>query len=156
MSNLIQSCTSGSKTVSVLNGKVTPSGSYTNVNEWLKEWGAKALECPEEDLDTYFDNIGRYIIQNYRVSTDKNTKSNIFATGVHIIADKVTNLQTRTELKPIFWKTFSDENEKHGEMGKVMTENDHVFRTLRYKFLSELLCLAMVEGNDHLILSPSP
>ena len=47
----------------------------------------------------------------------KNTKSNIFTTGVHIIADMVTNLQTRTELKPIFWKTFSDENEKHGEMG---------------------------------------
>ena len=29
-----------------------------------------------------------------------------------------------------------------------MTENDHVFRTLRYKFLSELLCLAMAEGNE--------
>ena len=32
LTNLIQSCTSGSKTVSVLNGKVTPAGSYTTVN----------------------------------------------------------------------------------------------------------------------------
>ena len=127
---------------------MTPAGSHTTVNEWLKERGAKASECPEGDLDTYFGNIGRYIIRNYRVSTDKNTKSDIFTTGVHIVADKATNLQTRTELKLIFWKIFSDENEKDGEMGKVMTENDHVFRTLQYKFLSELLCLAMAVGNE--------
>ena len=114
----------------------------------VKGTGSKIIGMPRRRFRHLFDNIGRYIIRNYRVSTDNNTKSNIFTTGVHIIADKVTNLQTRTELKPIFWKTFSDENEKHGEMGKIMTENVHVFRTLRYKFLSELLCLAMAEGNE--------
>ena len=50
--NLIQSFISGSKSVTAVNGKVYPSGSYTTYNEWLKLQGSNNLVCPPVDRRT--------------------------------------------------------------------------------------------------------
>lgn len=52
VASLIQSFISGSKTVSALNGKLSPSGSYTSYLNWLKENGSEALSCPPGDIET--------------------------------------------------------------------------------------------------------
>ena len=65
--NLEQSLVSGSKTVTAVNGKISPGDSYTSVQKWLNEQGNEPLKLPDGDLVTFFDNIGRYVIQNYRV-----------------------------------------------------------------------------------------
>ena len=58
---------------------------------------------PDGDLVTFFDNIGRYVIQNYRVWTNKSNLADIISTVVHIILNKKSALQNQPELKPINW-----------------------------------------------------
>ena len=48
----------------------------------------RALKSPDGDLVTFFDNIGRYIIQNYRVWTKKSSLADIISTVAHIILNK--------------------------------------------------------------------
>ena len=78
LTNLVQSYTSGSKTVSVINGKITPGESYTTLNEWMRRVGVDPLESPGGDIDIFFGNIGRYIV---KACCEKSTRRNIFTTG---------------------------------------------------------------------------
>ena len=77
--NLLQSFVSGSKKVSTLNGKVTLGAGYTTYKTWLVSFGSNKIQCPAEDVVTYFDNIGKYIIKNYRVTSQKTKKADITA-----------------------------------------------------------------------------
>ena len=86
--NLEQFLVSGSKTVTAVNGKISVGGSYTSVQKWLNEQGSEPLKSPDGDLVTFFDNIGRYIIQNYRVWTKKSSLADIISTVAHIILNK--------------------------------------------------------------------
>ena len=103
MINLEQSLVSGSKTVTAVNGKISAGGSYTLVQKWLNEQGSKPLKSPDGNLVTFFDNIGRYVIQNYRVWTKKSNLADIISTVVHIILNKKSVLQNQPKLKPINW-----------------------------------------------------
>ena len=60
--NVIQSTISGSKTVATLNGKVFPGGVYTTYHSWLNNVCNKHWVCPPGDVETYIDNIEKYII----------------------------------------------------------------------------------------------
>ena len=71
LSNLIQSLVSGSKTLTRIKGKVIASGSYPNIQSWLEGQGKEPLETPSGDIISFFDNIGKYIIKNYRVLSKK-------------------------------------------------------------------------------------
>ena len=53
LANLVQSYASGSKTVSVVNGKITPGGSYATLNEWMRSMGSTPLDSPNGDIDIY-------------------------------------------------------------------------------------------------------
>ena len=88
MINLEQSLVSGSKTVTAVNGKISAGGSYTSVQKWLNEQGSEPLKLFDNILVTFFDNIGPYVIQNYRVWTKKNNLSDIITTVVHMILNK--------------------------------------------------------------------
>ena len=65
--NLEQSLVSGSKTVTAVNGKISAGDSYTSVQKWLNEQGNEPLKSSDGDLVTFFEKIGRYVIQNFRV-----------------------------------------------------------------------------------------
>ena len=67
--NLLQSFVSGSKKVPALYGKVTPGTGYTTYKSWLKNFGSNKI-----DTVMYFDNIGKYVIKNYRVTSEKTNK----------------------------------------------------------------------------------
>ena len=79
--NLVQIFLSASKTVSVLNGKVTPSCCYKSYKNWLELKGSYKLACPKNDVTKFFDNIGKYVIKNYRVfAINKSTAGVVTAT----------------------------------------------------------------------------
>eukprot|EP00111_Clytia_hemisphaerica_P010060 TCONS_00029400-protein len=103
VSNVVQSFISGSKVVSVLNGKLTPGGGYTTFLNWLNEIGSAPLECHLGDIITFIDNIGKYIIKNYRVSKDKVGAADVITTTLRIILRTIHSLQTDASLKPIVW-----------------------------------------------------
>ena len=86
--NFEQSLVSISKTVTAVNGKISAGGSYTSVQKWLNEQGSEPLKLFDNILVTFFDNIGPYVIQNYRVWTKKNNLSDIITTVVHMILNK--------------------------------------------------------------------
>ena len=75
MLNLVQSFTSGSKTVTNMNGKVTPGACYTTYKSWLSEQGKHCITCPDGDLITFYDNMGKYIVKHYQIDlfTDSDT-----------------------------------------------------------------------------------
>ena len=82
MSNLVQSCISGSKTVSVVNGKISPGGGYSTFQNWVDLQGSKVIECMPGTLDIYFDNIGKYIVKNWRVNSSKSKTADIITTTI--------------------------------------------------------------------------
>ena len=86
--NFEQSLVSISKTVTAVNGKISAGGSYTSGQKWLNEQGSEPLKLFDNILVTFFDNIGPYVIQNYRVWTKKNNLSDIITTVVHMILNK--------------------------------------------------------------------
>ena len=86
--NFEQSLVSISKTVTAVNGKISAGGSYPSVQKWLNEQGSEPLKLFDNILVTFFDNIGPYVIQNYRVWTKKNNLSDIITTVVHMILNK--------------------------------------------------------------------
>ena len=112
ISNLIQFYTSCSKVVPALNGKVSPSGSYPTLGNWMSECGKSKLVVPDGDLETYFDNIGRYHIKSYHVSASENKKSRIFTMGIHIVLNDDIILQNRSDLIAINWGNDMDVFEK--------------------------------------------
>ena len=67
--NLLQSFVSRSKTVSTLNGKVTPESSYLTYKKWVSVKGKDIVKCSDGDQVTFFNNIAKYISKSYRVSS---------------------------------------------------------------------------------------
>jgi len=84
--NLVQSAVSGSKMVTEINGKVTSGGGYGSYRNWLKENGKLPLKCPTGDIQTYIDNIGKYVTKSYRVSKDK-VQCAVITTTLHLVLD---------------------------------------------------------------------
>ena len=117
ISNLIQFYTSGSKAVPVLNGKVSPNGSYPTPGNWMSEHGKSKMVVPDGDLETYFDNFERYQIKNYSISASEYKKFRIFATGIDIALNDII-LQNRSELIPINWGNDMDVFEKRTKWKK--------------------------------------
>ena len=54
---------------------MSPSGSYPTLGNWMSEHGKSKLVASDGDLETYFDNIGRYHIKSYHVSASEYKKS---------------------------------------------------------------------------------
>ena len=102
--------------------------------------------CPKGCIDTFIDNIGRYITKNYRVKSDKPEKSLIFTTGIHIVLDPLSNIQSMENLKPVHWRINNLVTE-HKTMNEMLVEHDELFRGLRAKFIEELLNKALREND---------
>ena len=79
----MQSFVSGSKIVSVLNGKVTPSCGYKLYKNWLKLKGSYKLVCLKNDVITFFQNIGKYVIKNYRAFASNKSTADVVTATLH-------------------------------------------------------------------------
>ena len=147
LTNILQCFTSGSKTVSVLNGKVSPSCGYTSYKNWLCERGAEKNECPNKDVVTFFDNIGRYIVKSYRVLSARVPTADIITATLHFIMSN-KRLQFNASYKPGTWRRKSIDASVQEKMRNIVTESNNLFRHYRIKYVEIILEKVMRESND--------
>ena len=95
--NMLQNFVSDYKKGATLNGKVTPGAGYTTYKDWLVNFGNNKIQCPAEDVVTY-DNIDKYVIKNYRVTSQKTKKADIITKSLHFSFGE-KELQTNAVLK---------------------------------------------------------
>ena len=135
MLNLIETFISGSKTVTALNGIVLPSASDTTYRNWLKEQGKNKLETPQGDIYVFVDNIGKYIVKNYRIKSDQNNKANVVTATVNIPLKSDSFIQSKDDLKPGNWASGKSENDIQTQMEKAITDGEEKFREYRYHYI---------------------
>ena len=148
ISSMVQFYTSGSKTVSVLNGKLSPGGSYFTISEWMAKQGKDPLCAPPGDVETLFDNAGRYHLKTYRVSAADYKKSTIFTTGIHIAFNDNLDLQKRADLKPSLWGASLTEIEIQAKMYDVIRSSENKFSFVRASFIDVMLQDVLNEGDE--------
>ena len=99
---------------------MSPGGSYPTLGNWMSDCGKSKLVVPDGDLETSFDNIGRYHIKSYRVSASEYKKSRIFTTGIHIVLNNDIILQNRSDLIPMNWGYDMDVFEKQEKLKGII------------------------------------
>ena len=143
VSNLIQTTTSGSKTVTEVNAKILPGGSDTTYRTWLQLHGIDQLGTPDGDIDVYFDNIGKYIEKSYRVSADQKRTPTVISAVLNIPLKShnvsSTPLQHKPELKPSVWNNVKNEKEVQKKMEEVITTAENNFRSYRFRYVAEIM-----------------
>ena len=137
LANLVQSCISGSKSVSVVNGKITPGGGYTTYRNWIQLQGEKMLTCMKGTLDIFFDNIGKYIIKSYRVSSDSSARADVITTAIQILPTNEYDIQQDASLKPK--RKSTDRKTLHQKMESEIEKGVKNYREYRYRFLHSIL-----------------
>uniref|UniRef100_A0A7M5WMT3 Uncharacterized protein n=2 Tax=Clytia hemisphaerica TaxID=252671 RepID=A0A7M5WMT3_9CNID len=137
--NVVQSFISGSKIVTVLNGKLTPGGGYTTYLTWLKGFGKLPITCIIGEIITFIDNIGRYIIKNYRVTKDKVGAADVITTTLHILLNTTQSLQTNASYKPNLWGISLSMQQKQEMMEVFITNTCIIFRRCRYNYLHQMI-----------------
>ena len=80
-------------------------------------------------IDIFFDNISKYVIKNYRISTEKIKTADIIATCIQIVLDDKTDtsIQKNKYFKP---KNTTTRNIKanHSEMENEINKANDLFR----------------------------
>ena len=104
----------------------------------MNEQGSEPWKSPNGDLVTFFDNIGHYIIQNYRVWTKKSNLADIISTVVNIILNKKSVLQNQPELKPINWYEGTTPKEIQERMMHFIELQTTEFQNNRFEHLKAL------------------
>ena len=140
--NLIQSFISGSKTVTALNGKISPGASDASYRRWLKEQGNVEPELPDGDFDLYLDNVGKYIKKNYRVDCNMDNTPTVITAAVTIALqppdDESTGVQFRNDLMPCHWQTGLTETDVQAAMEEKKSACEKDFTECRYAYIESL------------------
>ena len=131
--------------VSALNGKITPGSGYSTYKRWLELPGKDKLVCPENDAITFFDNIGKYVIKNYRVSSQKHEKADIVTATLHICLD--SNLQRQDKFIPGNW-VENDIGKNQEKMKNIVTKANEKFRQARLDYIEMILNVVKFENDD--------
>ena len=147
MANLVQSFIAGSKTVSVINGKVSPSASYTSYKNWMANKGSKPLPSPINDSITFFDNIGKYIAKSCRVSSEKNPSADIITATLHFTLDN-SQLQQNEALMPGKWRGKNPTDLVQSKMMERINIANATFRKYRLHFIENVLDMVSKENDD--------
>ena len=79
----MQSFISGSKAVSVLNGKVTSSTGYKSYITWLELTSSNKLVCRINGVIIFSDNTGKHVIKYYRVFRSNIKTADVVAVTLH-------------------------------------------------------------------------
>ena len=131
LANLVETFTSGSKTVTAVNGKNLPSASDATYRKWLNENGKEENVVPNCDLDVYVDNIEKYIVENHQVHSECNNSPNIITAFKNIEPQKEENIKENIQyienLKPGYWQKNLAEAEIQKLRGKEIMEAQNNF-----------------------------
>ena len=79
---------------------------------------SEILKCPQGDLVTFFDKIGKHLVKNYQVMKDKSFAADIITTVLDIPLQG-QNLQHDSNFIPSIWRTMITENLQQ-EMKKII------------------------------------
>ena len=137
LSNLVQSCISGSKSVSVVNGKTSPGSGYATYRKWLEIQGIKELQCKQGVVDIFIDNIGKYIRKSYCISTKKTQTADVITTAIQIVIEPDSRIQSDVNMKPARPKQ-EDLVQIHKDMEEEIKKGNESFRYYRYRFISHI------------------
>ena len=143
--NLVQSAVSGSKTVTKINGKTAPAGSYTSYQNWFNKNGKVPLQPPKGDIQTWWDNLGKYQTKNYRVSKDKTETADIITTTLHLSLED-EGLQQQEELKEEHWPKLTKEEEQKKMESEIMKSNV-IFRRCPLQYMSVMIDVFKAQQN---------
>ena len=146
--NLVQSFISGSKVVSVINGKAAPGASYTSYKKWIADTGEQPVNYSKYgDVITFFDNIGKYIVKDYRVLSSKKESADIITSVLHSVLEEY-NLQNDEELMPGKLRDSFDNKELQSRMKNIREIALVSFRKYRLEFIERILQKVAIENND--------
>ena len=101
--NLLTFFVTGSKTAITYNGASSPSGGYTSILSTLNDLTLKPLECPNGDVDTFFDNC-QVVGKNYHVHLQATAPVSVITSTVHIVHPNSGQVQQKVDLSPAYWK----------------------------------------------------
>ena len=105
------------------------------------------LKCNAGVIDIFFDNIGKYIVKNYRVSFQKTTAVDVVTTALQIIHNCSSNIQCRKDLMPQRCDNTSLVR-IHKEMEAHINNANSNFRKFRFRFISNIFNMAKIKDND--------
>ena len=126
-----------------LNGKVLPSAGYHTYKTWVEHVGADPIKCPSNDLITYFDNVGKYVIKSYNVSSKRTARADIITATLHFdLGDKM--LQSEEQLKPGNWHENTPKSQRNGTTFRRYDD----FREYRLAYIKEVIETVMYENED--------
>ncbi|XP_052086773.1 uncharacterized protein LOC127724024, partial [Mytilus californianus] len=141
MQSLLTYCITGSKAAVVLNSIGHPSGSYTTVNNWIKEYSKEALQCPNDvDVVTFFDN-NQVLQRKWRVISDFKSESSVITNLIHVLPNPNSMLQLEDKFSPKHWFKY-DEASKDKAVSDILTlfqQEDVAFCKFRNQFIDEQL-----------------
>ena len=106
------------------------------------------LQCEKGTLDIFFDNIGKYVIKNYCISTEKIKTANIISLCIQVVVDDKTgtSIQKNKNFKP---KNITKNIKAiHSEMKNEINKANDLFQIYMYNFLEKLLQIAVNEEDQ--------
>lgn len=105
------------------------------------------MRCHLGVIDLYFDNIGKYIIKNYRVSHEKTKTADIITTALQIAVDDQpkNNIQTKKELQPKRCRK-EELTQIHEKMENHIANSNINFRKYRFNFVSNNECKTIYQS----------
>ena len=106
------------------------------------------LQCEKGTLDIFFDNIGKYVIKNYCLSTEKIKTANIITLCIQVVVDDKTG--TAIQKNKYFKPKNITKNIKaiHSEMKNEINKANDLFQIYMYNFLEKLLQIAVNEEDQ--------
>ena len=109
LTNLTQRQISGSKTVSVVNGKLLPGAGDTVLQDWWEDQGSEELVPPSSgNLAYYYDNVGKYIVPAFRVKGERNTTPTVVTATQCIEMSSPTPSLIDLQTKPTYQTALAD------------------------------------------------
>ena len=105
------------------------------------------MYAPDQDVITYFDNIGRYINKCYRVSTRSMETADIVTVTLHMLLNN-GQLQQNPMLKPGTWRNELILPDIHAKMKTLLQDYSVVFRSYRKKYITVVMEKVIKENND--------
>ena len=144
--NLLQSFTSGSKTVSMLNGKMSAGASYPTYKRWLARIGQFSVPVPNTAVYTFFDNLGKYIRKSYSVKATKLKRANIITCVLHFMVGDIS-IQ-RSPSTPSAWKQSTPISQRQAIMLTMINQANSLFRGIRCNYVKTILAIVQNEADD--------
>ena len=119
-------------------GNRCPGGSYTYINNWLKEQGKEPLKYPAGLVKSVFDNSQK-IGRTHLISETNIVKTSVITSHLSVTLDPNNNIQQDLQYQPRRWIWESIDEVKGSNIIDVLTKTSDGFHESRDMFISTCL-----------------